>query len=119
MQDAIIRFADIDFSQKRRRFACVANRFAWEHAPQKERRRTGLHFENVTRVRRKGFATANGETVLSLLAITWRTSADPSGEVELTFAGGHTILLDLEYLDAIMGDIGPAWSTQTMPSHEN
>jgi Protein of unknown function (DUF2948) len=119
MQDALIRVSDIDFAQKRRRFALVANRYVWEQTPAKERRRSGLHFENVLRVKRKGFANAQRDTILSLLSITWKTGVEPSGELELTFAGGHVIALEIEYLDALLGDLGPAWSTEVTPAHES
>jgi hypothetical protein len=120
MQDALIRFADLGFEKKRRRFAFVASRYAWELAPSKERRRTGLHFENVLAVKRKGFENTARDTILSLLSITWTPGADhPSGSVELVFANGHSLLLETEYLDARLSDLGPAWSTEATPSHES
>jgi hypothetical protein len=118
MQDALIRFADLNFTQKRRRFALVGSRYAWELPLSKERRRTGLHFENVTGVKRKGFENTARDTILSLLSITWKPTIEPSGSVELTFAGGHTLLLEVEYLDAMLSDLGPAWSTEATPDHE-
>jgi hypothetical protein len=117
MQDALIRYADLSLAQKRRRFALVASRYAWEVKSAKERRRTGLHFENVIGVKRKGFQNVGRDTILSLLSITWKAGADPSGLVELTFAGGHALLLEVEYLDAMLSDLGPAWSTEATPDH--
>jgi hypothetical protein len=119
MQDSLIRFADLSFAKKRRRFALVASRYAWELAPSKERRRTGLHFENVIGVKRKGFENASRDTILSLLSIIWKPTTEPSGTVELTFAGGHSLLLETEYLDATLSDLGPAWSTEATPNHES
>jgi hypothetical protein len=118
MQDALIRFADLTYTQKRRRFALVGSRYAWELPSSKERRRTGLHFENVMGVKRKGFENTARDTILSLLSITWKPTAEPSGSVELTFAGGHSLLLEVEYLDAMLSDLGPAWSTEATPDHE-
>ena len=57
MQDAVLRFADLDFNAKKRRFTLVANRFAWDDAQAKTRRRTGLHFDFVKSVQKQGFKT--------------------------------------------------------------
>jgi Protein of unknown function (DUF2948) len=117
MQDAVLKLADINFNSKRRQFALVANRFAWDAAPLKVRRRTGLHFESVLRVRQAGLAQASGDTILSLLAATFTQTDSPSGFVTLSFSGGHSIRLDVECLDAAMSDLGPAWSTDNQPEH--
>ena len=69
MQDAVLKFADLNFNSKRRRFALVANRFAWDDAKLKTRRRTGLHFDHVISVQKQGFKNVRPETILSLLAI--------------------------------------------------
>ncbi len=117
MQDAVLKLGDVSFNVKRRRFAFVANRFAWDAAPEKLRRRVGLHFGSVHGVKRSGFANAGGETILSLLAITYTETESPSGFVTLAFSAGHSIRLDVECLDCTMADLGPAWSTEHQPEH--
>lgn len=117
MQDAVLKLADINFNSKRRQFALVANRFAWDAVPLKERRRTGLHFESVLNVKRAGLAQASADTILSLLAVTFTQTDSPAGFVTLAFSGGHSIRLDVECLDAAMADLGPAWSTDSQPEH--
>lgn len=120
MQDAVIRFADMHYLQKQRRFALVANRFAWDALPEKERRRTGLTFSDVTRVRRQGPQALGDLTVLSLLSIAFTADGGEDsigGTITLTFSGGHAIALDADCIDVTFDDLGPAWSTDTTPEH--
>lgn len=121
MQDAIIRLADTAWLSKNKRFALVANRFAWDALPERLRRRTGLHINYVTRVRQSpGFPKA-ADTVLSLLAITFEAGADVealSGTVMLQFSGGHQLALDVECIDMQLDDLGPAWGTRREPQHD-
>jgi Protein of unknown function (DUF2948) len=117
MQDAVIKLSDISFNSKRRQFALVANRFAWDAMPEKSRRRAGLHFESVLSVKRIGFANTGKDTILSLLAITFTPTDQPSGFLTLSFSAGHSVRLDVECLDAVMADMGPAWSTDHQPDH--
>ena len=84
MQDAVIRFADMHYLKKQRRFAIVANRFAWDALPERQRRRTGISFGDVTHVRRQGPQALGDLTVLSLLAITF--SGDGRHD---SLSGGH------------------------------
>lgn len=122
MQDAVIRFADVGYLKRQRRFALVANRFAWDQLPAKERRRTGLTFNGVTRVRRQGPQEPDALTILSLLAITFTPTANAEelgGVITLTFSGGHVIALDVEVIDVALDDLGPAWSTDAMPEHDS
>jgi hypothetical protein len=117
MQDAVLKLGDIRFDSRRRQFALVANRFAWDAAPLKIRRRTGLHFESVLNVKKIGFSNTSGDTILSLLAIGFAETDSPSGFVTLLFSGGHSIRLDVECLEAVMSDLGPTWSTNHQPEH--
>ena len=120
MQDAVIRFADVGYLKRQRRFALVANRFAWDQLPARERRRTGLTFNGVTRVRRQGPQEPDALTILSLLAITFTPvsgTEELGGVITLTFSGGHVIALDVEVIDVALDDLGPAWSTDATPEH--
>ncbi len=117
MQDALVRLADIRYLSKTRQFALVANRFAWEQQPSSERRRTGLHFEHVISVKQQGIQGLRGDTVLSLLSISFETGQNPSGTVVLTFSADCTIKLGVEYLDLKLKDLGGAWATASTPHH--
>ena len=117
MQDALVRLADIRYLSKTRQFALVANRFAWEQQPTSERRRSGLHFEHVLNVKQRGILGLKGDTILSLLAISFEPGQDPSGTVVLTFSADCTIRLGVEYLDLQLKDLGGAWATELTPHH--
>ncbi len=120
MQDAVIRFGDITYLKKRRRFALVGNRFAWDAHPEKERRRSGLVFNDIAAVKRRGPKDPNRDTILSLLAITFEPEAASdgiSGIITLSFAGGHAIALEAGCVDALLDDMGPAWGTDFTPTH--
>ena len=117
MQDALVRLADIRYLSKTRQFALVANRFAWEQQPSSERRRTGLHFENVLNVKQQGILGLRGDTILSLLTISFEPGQEPSGTVVLTFSADCTIRLGVEYLDLQLKDLGGAWATELKPHH--
>jgi Protein of unknown function (DUF2948) len=118
MQDSLIRVSDIAYDAKRRQFAMIANRFAWDAQPASERRRTGLSFEHVLAARRKGFDQTQRDTILSLLAISYTETDAPAGRVDLVFSAGHSVQLDLEYLDCAMKDQGAAWASEHTPAHE-
>jgi hypothetical protein len=118
MQDALVRLADIRYLSKTRQFALVANRFAWEQQPSSERHRTGLHFEHVISVKQQGIQGLKGDTILSLLSISFEPHNQPSGTVLLTFSAGATIRLEVEYLDLKLKDLGGAWATDLKPSHD-
>jgi hypothetical protein len=120
MQDAVMRFGDMAYTQSRRQFAIVANRFAWDALPEKQRRRAGLRINYVKAARRTGPAMPAKDTVLSLLAMVFTptTKDDVAGTLSLDFAGGHRIALDVECIDMQLDDLGPAWGTAREPHHE-
>ena len=118
MQDALLKRADMQFDKKRRRFALVANRFAWDALPEKQRRRAGLHFDDVTAVKSIGFAKAQGQAVLSLLSISFSPTTMPAGEITLNFSAGLQIKLDVDCLNASLGDLGGTWGADSIPAHE-
>ena len=41
----------------------------------------------------------------------------PSGRIDLTFAGGGTVRLDVEVLEARLADLGAAWAAKQKPEH--
>lgn len=118
MQDAVLLVGDMTYEPKRRQFALVANRYAWDDENQKQRRRTGLHFDRVTGVKTINIARHEKDEVLSLLSVTFAETDAPSGEVLLSFSGGATVRLMVECLECQMSDLGPAWSAASTPQHE-
>lgn len=121
-QDAVLKAGDIEYFPGEGRVVLAMNRFVWETALGKrklyERRRSVLHFARVTKVSTLGIDRRRKDTVLSLLAITFSPGAAPSGTVELVFAGGLAMRLDVECIEAQLADLAAAWQTGSRPRHE-
>lgn len=117
MQDAVLLVGDMGYSAKRRQFALLANRFAWDKAETAERRRTGLHFDRVLAAKTLNIDIAEKDEVLSLLSVSFVETDAPAGEVLLSFSGGATVRLLVECLECQMADLGPAWSALGVPRH--
>jgi hypothetical protein len=121
LQDAVLKVKDLDYRPREKRLVVALNRFVWEKADGRratnERRRTVLHFDRVLAARLTGIDTAQGEDVLSLLAVTFTPTDAPAGVIELVFAGNAAIRLDVEVLEARLADLGAAWEASSRPSH--
>jgi hypothetical protein len=106
------------FAKADNRFALLMNRFAWEEdGKTRQRKRAALHFDRVNEVKVAGIDTNAVDGVLELLAITFAEVDAPAGTVELAFAGGGTIRLTVECLEARMQDLGAAWAAKATPAH--
>ncbi|HEV7434964.1 MAG TPA: DUF2948 family protein [Pseudorhizobium sp.] len=122
MQDSVLRVADVSYDWRGRQFTLAVNRFVWEKADRKkkgfERRRSVISFKRVEAVRSLDVHRHNPDEVYCLLAIRFEQKGEgPDGTVELTFAGGAAINLDVECIEVQMLDTGGAWATQRMPQH--
>jgi len=117
-QDAVIRVGDMGFARGDRRFALLMNRFAWEDGGRvRQRRRTALHFDQVLDVKASGIDLNAVDGVLELLAIRFLEADAPAGTVELAFAGGGTVRLAVDCLEARLADLGAAWAARATPVH--
>lgn len=121
-QDAIVRTAEMGYARADRRFALLMNRFAWEDGQQEAsktgiRKRAAMHFDHVTGVKASGFDPAAPEGTLELLTIRFTEIDTPSGHVDLTFAGGGTVRLEVDVLEARLADLGAAWAAKAKPAH--
>ncbi|HZY67089.1 MAG TPA: DUF2948 family protein [Devosia sp.] len=117
-QDAIIRVGDMAFAKADHRFALLMNRFAWEEGGRtRQRKRTALHFDRVNDVKVAGIDLNATEGVLELLAIRFEETGEAAGIVQLAFAGGGTIRLSVECLEARLADLGAAWAAKATPAH--
>jgi hypothetical protein len=124
VQDAVLKVGEMRWIPEEKRFVLAMNRFVWEEAAKGswfrrnyQRRRSVLHFERVEAVRSTGLDRNAGETVLELLAVRFEPRESPSGDVLLNFAGGPTLRLMVECVEAQLTDLGPAWSTDHAPRH--
>jgi hypothetical protein len=121
LQDMLVRVGDLLFLPEERRFALAGARFdrVAEREGRLERCRAGLHFETVGGARYRHIDRNRPDMILSLLAVTFEAGPEaPSGVVQLMFAGGGAIQLDVECVEAQMRDIGPRWPVKNRPSHD-
>jgi Protein of unknown function (DUF2948) len=122
VQDSVLKVADMAYLPKEGRFVLVMNRFAWEQADGEigsyERRQTALTFDRVRTAKTNGIQRDQGETILNLLALAFDPADPPAGAIELTFAGGAAVRLDVECIEARLTDLGATWKTATKPSHD-
>ncbi|MEJ8574019.1 DUF2948 family protein [Microbaculum marinum] len=121
LQDAVVRIADLRWLPDEQRFVIVVNRFDRSEpgkAGTYRRARTALHFERVQSVRRRAIRQDRADAVLNLLAVRFEETDAPAGTVELIFSAGGVIRLDVECLEARLSDLGPVWSTSSVPDHE-
>ncbi len=122
LQDAVAQMKDLVYLPKKRRFAALFNRFQWEMDAKKGdlRVRSGLHFDGVLSVKSQNLKHGAPDSVVSLLAIRFapKGGEDPGGTVELVFAGGGGLKLEVECLDAVLSDVGGAWAARGRPEHE-
>jgi len=121
LQDAVAKMKDLVYLPKTRRFAGLFNRFKWESGRRGDLRiRSGLHFDGVLSVKSKNLKHGAPEAVVSLLAIKFTPTGgeDPGGKIELVFADGAAMLLEVEVLDAGLADLGGEWAARGRPDHE-
>jgi hypothetical protein len=121
VQDAVLQVADMGLAQAERRFALMLNRFDWTSAGTRgkgRRKRAALRFEHVLAVKSAGFNPKASDGVLELLAIRFTPSDAPAGTVTLDFAGGGSVALDVECLEARLHDLGAAWAAKAVPAHD-
>ena len=115
VQDSLVPLADMRFLADDRSFILALNRFCWERddgAPPYARIHSGLRFDTVNKVARRGIDGRARDKVLSLLAIAFH-----EGTVVLTFSGGGAIRLDVDKLAVALEDLGPSWPTDWKPGH--
>lgn len=122
LQDALAPMADMMFEPELSRFVLAVNRFRWEDAGNDhvegriyERQRCGIRFEQVTNVRMQGLDSSRRDQILSLLAV--KTEGDRI--VDIVFAGGGIIRLEVERLLCHLDDFDEPWPTMRRPAHVN
>lgn len=122
MQDSVFRTGDLEFTAVDKHFAMMGNRFVWEKASgifkrSFERRRTVLHFKQVTGVQTRGIDRSRPDDILSLLAVQFLPGDAPGGKIELIFAAEGSIILNVACIEAQLTDIGGVWETKRRPKH--
>lgn len=111
-QDAVFPGDEMQWDSARRRFALLLNRFRWEDAEAADRRKRQfervqavLVVEDVLKVSSQGIDPKDGDTILSLLEVSFEPGTDGAGRVELTLAGDGAIALEVETLEVTLKDV--------------
>jgi hypothetical protein len=142
LQDALVPLADVVYLKSEKRFVMVANRFMWERGPQEGpppetlaepeltaesadasfeeaearplyyRVNCAVYFDWVRNVRFRGLDPQEKDQILNLLTV----DAGP-GAIELVFAGGGTIRLEVRGIRCHLEDLGEPWPTRWRPDH--
>lgn len=122
LQDAVLKVGDMVYLPARRRFALQLYRFDWLHHAEFggkcRRRQSALSFDRVTSVRSQRIRQGADAAILELLAIEFDQTDAPAGAVDLIFAGGGTVRLLVECIEARLADLGPVWETDSTPAHD-
>ncbi|MBU2935866.1 MULTISPECIES: DUF2948 family protein [Pacificibacter] len=111
-QDAVVPMGEISYDAGQRRFAMLLNRFRWEDADRAakrsrpvERVQSVLLFDDVMSAKSSGVSSADKDTIISVLAVTFTAGEDGAGAVQITLAGDGDILLNVEALDVTLKDV--------------
>ena len=128
VQDAIVRAGELNYDAKSKQLVVPLRRFAWEIPgarrwlfPKKERRLSVLHFNQVESVRSIGINRESETATNVLLSLGFEPSEnedDPSGFINLVFAGGAEMIISVECVEAQLTDTGAAWGTTSRPRHK-
>ena len=122
LQDAVALVKDLAWLPKSRRFAALLNRYKWEEGGKGagSRVRSGLHFDCVLSAKAAHLDRSNPDAVVSLLAIRYvpKDANDPAGTIELVFAGGGTLRLEVECIAVELTDLAAEWPARRRPAHE-
>lgn len=111
VQDAVLPASEIGYDPKARRLALLLNRFRWEDVEQAgaerrpfERVRALLIVHDVLRLQSDGI-DRDKDTVLELLALTWKAGDDGTGRLLLEFAGDGTLAAEVECINLELRDV--------------
>ena len=138
LQDALVPLSEVRFEPSEQRFYMIANRFQWERAGESAaerdraakpsgdaafassdepmgdgRRNAAVRVDQVLSVRSRGIDFDQSGKFLSLLTIQL-----DGPHLNLIFAGGGVIQLEIKELALLLRDLGTAWPTQWRPSHD-
>ena len=116
LQDGLVPIGDIGLMPDGNGFVMALTRYRWERDT-RERIHAGLRFEAVDKVRYRGIDRKDRSQFLSFLAISYAGDA-AKGVVEMQFAGGGVIRLDVGGLNCVLADFDESWPTLWTPRHD-
>ncbi|MCG8493408.1 MAG: DUF2948 family protein [Sneathiellales bacterium] len=120
LEGAISSPGELGYSSSNRAFTMTASRFMWEQKSSSSsyRVRTGLYCSGILSVRANGISQDQRDVALELLSMDCTAGEDGSAVLDLNFAGGGTIRMELECIDLTLTDVGDPWETDKIPSHD-
>ncbi|VAW13436.1 FIG00450379: hypothetical protein [hydrothermal vent metagenome] len=123
LQDAVLKVGEMQYLPAEHRFAVTLNRFDWLHDSAADRlpyrrRQAALVIDRVAAVRSQAIKRGADDAVLVLLATEFSPGEAPSGHIDLIFAGGGAVRLEVECIEVRLADLGPEWETGSQPAHD-
>ncbi|MEM9470619.1 MAG: DUF2948 family protein [Pseudomonadota bacterium] len=121
LQDAVFAVGDLRWMKKTSKLSVVANRYV--HFGNKsgtgERRLCGVQISRVRRVSARNITMSDETAIVSLLAMTFIPGEQaPEGTIELSFAGGGAVRVEVECIEVAMADLSAAWPARARPDHD-
>jgi hypothetical protein len=77
-----------------------------------------MHFDSVLSVQSRGVGRGAGD-ILQLLAVEAEEREEGTAEIQLEFAGGGSIRLEVECIDCYLSDLGAPWQARRTPEHSS
>mgnify|MGYP001245298981 CR=1 FL=1 len=125
-QDSVGTLENIRRNKKEKSFSVLINRFKWENSNLLKENKgsplrveTVLFFRWVLSVKSLGLNKKGLSKYFYLLDINYK-SFDGKNSIRLIFSGNVEILLEVEYLEAFMKDIGEVYYAKSgkFPTHK-
>lgn len=112
LQDAVFTATDVRWRPRQRQAAFLLNRFRWEdsiaaraQARPFERVRSVLALSDARAMDAQGIDPRDGDTVLSLLSLTFEPEGDGAGTFLFTLAGDGALRVRVECINATLSDV--------------
>ena len=120
-QDAVAKIGDLQYFPVEKRFVLAMNRYVWEKERDDnalERRRSVMHFNQVSQVKLSNISRDKPDEILSLLALTFEANEGAGGNLHLIFSANATLCLKVECIEVQLSDMDAAWQAKSEPVHE-
>jgi Protein of unknown function (DUF2948) len=122
VQGSITSPGEMGFNGRSRIFTLTISRFMWEQyadgSTSGNRVRCGLYIGDVLRAKKMSFPADDDTVGMELLSLTTTTGEDGMAHLQLDFAGGSSIQLEVECVNLTLTDVGDPWQTDKIPHYE-
>ncbi len=123
LQDAILKVGEISYDTKGRFLNLRLSRFKHENQSASERVQTGLRIDSVLNVKSRQIDRSDPEAFAVLLSVNFekasKSKTDPSGVLQLVFAGGGEMNVDVECIEVMLADVSTVRVTDKLPLHSD